>query len=258
MHAPSLCLTHTHTQTLSSGGISLAGSASEMSGGFLQPVIKTADTSTSKPPLEYHLSEVSSEQPRTRHANRWALLTYTVHANKETASSCEEAVVSRNDNRKNIHMNQGTALSGSVVIYQWKSMISCFQLENNNEENSNLRQTTGSKTPRSTYGQSLVVEDGLEKWHNPLLFQLWARSSKKTQRYKLSLHLSAYNANVWFEENKIPNADTEKKWPSGKNNNKCCRVMQQAFRKTTATQVLSLKSIIHHVLFIGCCRKERS
>ena len=46
------------TQTQSSGGISLAGSASEMSGGFLQPVIKTADTSTSKPPLEYHLSEV--------------------------------------------------------------------------------------------------------------------------------------------------------------------------------------------------------
>lgn len=29
-----------------------------MSGGFLQPVIKTADTSTSKPPMEYHLSEV--------------------------------------------------------------------------------------------------------------------------------------------------------------------------------------------------------
>lgn len=46
------------TQTQSSGGISLAGSASEMSGGFLQPVIKTADTSTSKPPMEYHLSEV--------------------------------------------------------------------------------------------------------------------------------------------------------------------------------------------------------
>ncbi len=56
----SVPLTHTHwnTQTQSSGGISLAGSASEMSGGFLQPVIKTADTSTSKPPLEYHLSEV--------------------------------------------------------------------------------------------------------------------------------------------------------------------------------------------------------
>jgi len=36
----------------------MAGSASEMSGGFLQLVIKTADTSTSKSPLEQHFSEV--------------------------------------------------------------------------------------------------------------------------------------------------------------------------------------------------------
>lgn len=46
------------TQTPSSGGITLAGGISEMSGAFLQPVIKNADTFTFKPPLEYHLSEV--------------------------------------------------------------------------------------------------------------------------------------------------------------------------------------------------------
>lgn len=150
--------------------------------------------------------------------------------------------------KKCSHMDPSTNCQDQLWLIGGNWWSSVFDKEITMKKNTNRTETTGSKTKhKNSYGQKLVVEDGLfgdnaVKMTQSFLFQLWEGTSNKTWWYKLSLHLSICNANALLHRSGIKGTKNPKCWrmlkiwssgqklPSGTSNNRTCPVIHCPFR----------------------------